>query len=185
MYVSKNENVAEPGHQRLERVNSAVNGDWILSLKGTAWWNWRPFAAGIKQQCFAFAFLCFENDEGIFHNFCLKSFLCKRNRAKTIKIHIQEAKTLSFFSPESVVQLILCYVRCIIQCTSSVFFRMLRQEFSHYQSITSLRVTVETLKEVQIQTADCLSFFAVVSKFVHDGYWSLRGPEDAAPEILG
>jgi len=33
--------------------NSVVIGDWILSLKGTTWWDQRPFADGIKQQCFA------------------------------------------------------------------------------------------------------------------------------------
>jgi len=26
--------------------NSVVIGDWILSLKGTTWWNQRPFAVG-------------------------------------------------------------------------------------------------------------------------------------------
>ena len=33
--------------------NNVVIGDWIHSLKGSTWWEQRPFDDGIKQQCFA------------------------------------------------------------------------------------------------------------------------------------
>ena len=38
--------------------NSVVIGDWILSLKGTTWWNQRPFAVGNNS---VLLFFCFRN----------------------------------------------------------------------------------------------------------------------------
>ena len=35
--------------------NNVVIGDWILSLKGTTWWNERPFAVG-KNSVFCSSF---------------------------------------------------------------------------------------------------------------------------------
>ena len=36
--------------------NSVVIGDWILSLKGTTWWNQRPFAVGNNSVLLFFCF---------------------------------------------------------------------------------------------------------------------------------
>jgi len=35
--------------------NSVVIGDWILSLKGTTWWNQKPFAVGNNSVSLFFA----------------------------------------------------------------------------------------------------------------------------------
>ena len=41
--------------------NNVVIGDWILSLKGTTWWNQRPFAVG--DNSILLFFLCFRRNQ--------------------------------------------------------------------------------------------------------------------------